>query len=293
MERALNLNLLNAAGVFYFFGVTSACFLTAELMVIPHLTTTGDLDSPGCFRLMLYFVIIEILANYLAVVRTSKRNTAAVAYAYGTGGAGGSARPHAPVAGHHATANAEFCLHCRAKRPPGAHHCPLCRFCVMGHDHHCFFTTCCIGRCNRRHFLPLMFHVLAGSGLCVSLQYMYLARVFQPALSASFWMYFYPVTLVMYATGNAPASVVAMITLLFATLFGVLASLYFFGFQLVLVCRGQTPHEFSTASQPRLSVGGCWRNCCRVFGRCGLLQFLWPCPALPLPEEIVRPAKTA
>ncbi|PAA90339.1 hypothetical protein BOX15_Mlig028413g1 [Macrostomum lignano] len=290
MERALSLNLLNAAGVVYFFGVTAACFFTADLLVLPRLSADGDLASPGCVRLLLYCVIAEVLANYFAVLRTSRRNSAtSTAFARTPASTNGSST----VLGYSGLANAEFCLHCRAKRPPGAHHCPLCRVCVLGHDHHCFFTACCIGRCNRRHFLPLMLHVLLGSSLCVCLQYLYLARVFQPALSVNIWMYFYPITVVLYATGNADASVVAMVTLLFATLFGVLASFYFFFFQLLLVCRGQTPHEFAEVSAPKMSLGSCRRNCARVFGRCGLLQFLWPCPALPMPEDFARPAKTA
>lgn len=56
---------------------------------------------------------------------------------------------------------ASHCGACRCDKPkpPNAHHCSACGFCVVDMDHHCPFLNNCVGRGNLRHFLLFLFWV--------------------------------------------------------------------------------------------------------------------------------------
>lgn len=46
-----------------------------------------------------------------------------------------------------------FCVHCQQPKPPSAHHCRICRSCILDMDHHCPFVcvTCTYLFCNLFH----------------------------------------------------------------------------------------------------------------------------------------------
>ncbi|KPM11102.1 palmitoyltransferase ZDHHC3-like protein 2 [Sarcoptes scabiei] len=46
-----------------------------------------------------------------------------------------------------------FCKLCRIYRPPGAHHCDICRHCILQMDHHCPWINNCVGQLNQKYFL--------------------------------------------------------------------------------------------------------------------------------------------
>lgn len=48
------------------------------------------------------------------------------------------------------------CSNCEIIRPPRAHHCIICGFCVMRFDHHCPWINNCVGKCNHRYFLQFL-----------------------------------------------------------------------------------------------------------------------------------------
>ncbi|CAE7243327.1 PAT11 [Symbiodinium pilosum] len=50
-----------------------------------------------------------------------------------------------------------FCAPCSDGKPPGSHHCTICRRCVFDMDHHCPFIGNCVGRGNRRSFVVFLF----------------------------------------------------------------------------------------------------------------------------------------
>ncbi|CAG0913774.1 unnamed protein product [Notodromas monacha] len=55
-----------------------------------------------------------------------------------------------------------ICKKCVAPKPPRAHHCSVCRRCVLKMDHHCPWLNNCIGLMNRRHFFSYMMFVWLG-----------------------------------------------------------------------------------------------------------------------------------
>lgn len=41
-----------------------------------------------------------------------------------------------------------YCAKCRISRPPGTHHCRICRTCILQMDHHCVWVNNCVGLYN-------------------------------------------------------------------------------------------------------------------------------------------------
>ncbi|CAI5714411.1 unnamed protein product [Peronospora destructor] len=55
-----------------------------------------------------------------------------------------------------------YCDHCGSYRPEGALHCMDCQVCIEEYDHHCPWTSKCVGKANVRYFYAwLLFLVLA------------------------------------------------------------------------------------------------------------------------------------
>lgn len=56
------------------------------------------------------------------------------------------------------------CQKCGLPKPPRAHHCSVCRACVLKMDHHCPWVNTCIGHRNHRYFV--LFLVYLAAGMC-------------------------------------------------------------------------------------------------------------------------------
>uniref|UniRef100_A0A7N0TL54 S-acyltransferase n=1 Tax=Kalanchoe fedtschenkoi TaxID=63787 RepID=A0A7N0TL54_KALFE len=55
------------------------------------------------------------------------------------------------------------CDKCHTYKPPRAHHCRICRRCILRMDHHCIWINNCVGHWNYKSFVNLVFYATIGS----------------------------------------------------------------------------------------------------------------------------------
>lgn len=63
--------------------------------------------------------------------------------------------------------NTKWCGRCNCWKPPRAHHCRICKTCVLKMDHHCIFVNSCVGKGNYRNFVLLLADIVIASVLYV------------------------------------------------------------------------------------------------------------------------------
>merc|ERR1719510_2056617 len=51
------------------------------------------------------------------------------------------------------------CPKCNAPKPPRAHHCSVCKRCILKMDHHCPWVNTCVGQYNQKHFMLYLCYV--------------------------------------------------------------------------------------------------------------------------------------
>ncbi|KAJ3064044.1 hypothetical protein HDU98_000215, partial [Podochytrium sp. JEL0797] len=56
------------------------------------------------------------------------------------------------------------CRHCNQPKPERAHHCKVCKRCVMKMDHHCPWIYNCVGHFNHRYFTLFTIYAAIGTG---------------------------------------------------------------------------------------------------------------------------------
>eukprot|EP01013_Petalomonas_cantuscygni_P033314 TRINITY_DN60207_c0_g1_i1.p1 TRINITY_DN60207_c0_g1~~TRINITY_DN60207_c0_g1_i1.p1 ORF type:complete len:368 (-),score=42.84 TRINITY_DN60207_c0_g1_i1:83-1033(-) len=55
-----------------------------------------------------------------------------------------------------------WCSSCDAPKPPRAHHCHICGYCVLKMDHHCPWICGCVGHFNHRYFQLFLTYLFIG-----------------------------------------------------------------------------------------------------------------------------------
>mmetsp|Transcript_24868 Transcript_24868/g.52977 ORF Transcript_24868/g.52977 Transcript_24868/m.52977 type:complete len:442 (+) Transcript_24868:100-1425(+) len=91
------------------------------------------------------------------------------------------------------------CDRCHGPKPERAHHCSVCRKCVLKMDHHCPVVNNCIGLKNHRSFCLFLFDLLVCCGLMAILMFhLTVQAIFFPTnnmtvpfrlyLAAAFWV---------------------------------------------------------------------------------------------------------
>lgn len=92
-----------------------------------------------------------------------------------------------------------FCFHCKAFKPPRAHHCGDCNKCVYRMDHHCPWVGNCVGLENHKYFILFLIYATIGmihlcvivvcrfiDGICsMSVYYEYEKLLYGPELSVT------------------------------------------------------------------------------------------------------------
>lgn len=61
----------------------------------------------------------------------------------------------------------ETCQKCDGFKPARAHHCHVCKSCVLAMDHHCPWMANCIGFYNYRYFVLTLVYLVLGCAFCV------------------------------------------------------------------------------------------------------------------------------
>jgi hypothetical protein len=157
------------------------------------------------------------------------------------------------------------CKWCSKYKPDRAHHCRVCRVCILKMDHHCPWIYNCVGHRNQKFFFLLLFYTFGCSHLIVFTMGESVKRVV-----------------------DADSDIAEMFTLVFgATLASFLAVMItaFFGFHIWLMFKAMTTIEFCEKSMKKVGYStspyhrGVFGDLQEVLGSNPLL---WWCPVFDL-----------
>jgi hypothetical protein len=157
------------------------------------------------------------------------------------------------------------CKWCSKYKPDRAHHCRVCRVCILKMDHHCPWIYNCVGHQNQKFFFLLLFYTFGCSHLIVFTMHESVKRVV-----------------------DADDDIATMFTLVFGeTLASFLAVMVtaFFGFHIWLMLKAMTTIEFCEKSMKKVGYStspyprGIFGDLQEVLGSNPLL---WWCPVFDL-----------
>ncbi len=115
----------------------------------------------------------NILFNYAWCVRTDPGSPPDLFDAAEEGGAQHAGGPRSSV-GHtpgHGRGRPRWCRKCQNVKPPVAHHCSVCKRCVLKMDHHCPWMNNCVGLKNYRYFFLFLFYLWSGCAYACAVCY--------------------------------------------------------------------------------------------------------------------------
>lgn len=167
-----------------------------------------------------------------------------------------------------------YCDKCKMNAPFRAHHCTVCRKCILKKDHHCYLVGNCIGFKNQRYFVMMLFYVgIVGlGGGHITLQYV------KAMVSPGFDRWtdaVLPLTIWRSIFGNIKGWHCLLIFHLYIEfIFGFLACIYF-ALQMTMISDGKTLYEAQKKVPVKIS-NSINKNIKSVFGNFWGLNFLFP-----------------
>jgi len=144
-----------------------------------------------------------------------------------------------------------LCDKCGRSKPPRAHHCPICKACVLKLDHHCPWVNNCVGYQNQRYFVLFLLYNALTMAFYVLLTF--------PLRSEMEGLLFFTFTL---------CAILSIVIFLFAS------------WHVFLVLIGKTTLELFGKPKPGavlITYQSTWRNNLKqVFGTANLRKILTP-----------------
>jgi len=189
-----------------FFGLFSFIVYTFFVQILPYWVTPFT-SWYYIHTIISIFLMINIIFNYVSVIRTDPGTTPSTLSLYDYESA-----PYEQP---------KVCKKCQRIKPPRAHHCTICKKCVLKMDHHCPWVMNCVGHQNHKFFV-------------LFLLWLWIACMYIAALSA-------PLMFTIFS-GTEP-DVPLLLTFVLTGCFSIVL-IGFVGFNLYLVATGQTQLEF-------------------------------------------------
>ncbi|XP_076830230.1 palmitoyltransferase ZDHHC16A isoform X2 [Brachyhypopomus gauderio] len=131
--------------VFLVVTLTSSVLLIAYVSLLPLALRTYSLGWILWHLCYGNWIIVMIVFHYYKATRTS---------------------PGYPPQVKNDISFVSVCKKCVIPKPPRAHHCGICRTCVLKMDHHCPWLNNCVGHFNHRYFFCFCLYMTLGCLYC-------------------------------------------------------------------------------------------------------------------------------
>lgn len=79
------------------------------------------------------------------------------------------------------------CTRCQTFKPPRAHHCSVCKRCIIKMDHHCPWTNNCIGFFNIKYFTLYVFYIFILSVYAFPMVIIYFKNTEGVGIQLTYW----------------------------------------------------------------------------------------------------------
>jgi len=154
------------------------------------------------------------------------------------------------------------CAKCSSIKPNRAHHCSVCKRCILKMDHHCPWINNCVGERNQKYFVLFCCYIAF-----ISIHALFLC-VNQFALCIKHeWK--------ECSTFSPPATVVLLLFLIFEALLFCVFTMIMLGTQLNAIWNDETGIEQLKKEEARWVKKSRWKSIESVFGR---FSILWLSP---------------